>query len=220
MVHFVGAGPGASDLITVRGDRLLREADVVIYAGSLVNPELLKGCRTDCAVYDSAYMTLEEVLEVIRDAERRGEMTVRLHTGDPSIYGAIREQMDALDRMGIAYDVCPGVSSFCGAAAALNLEYTLPEVSQSVIITRMEGRTKVPEKESIQSFAAHQATMVLFLSTGLLEELSGELIVGVTKRTPRRPLSIRQAGRKRRFTDAPWAHWRRRPGRRESPGRR
>ena len=112
MVHFVGAGPGASDLITVRGDRLLREADVVIYAGSLVNPELLKGCRTDCAVYDSAYMTLEEVLEVIRDAERRGEMTVRLHTGDPSIYGAIREQMDALDRMGIAYDVCPGVSSF------------------------------------------------------------------------------------------------------------
>ena len=178
MVHFVGAGPGASDLITVRGDRLLREADVVIYAGSLVNPELLKGCRTDCAVYDSAYMTLEEVLEVIRDAERRGEMTVRLHTGDPSIYGAIREQMDALDRMGIAYDVCPGVSSFCGAAAALNLEYTLPEVSQSVIITRMEGRTKVPEKESIQSFAAHQATMVLFLSTGLLEELSGELIVG------------------------------------------
>ena len=178
MVHFVGAGPGASDLITVRGDRLLREADVVIYAGSLVNPELLKGCRTDCAVYDSAYMTLEEVLEVIRDAERRGEMTVRLHTGDPSIYGAIREQMDALDRMGIAYDVCPGVSSFCGAAAALNLEYTLPEVSQSVIITRMEGRTKVPEKESIRSFAAHQATMVLFLSTGLLEELSGELIVG------------------------------------------
>ena len=156
MVHFVGAGPGASDLITVRGDRLLREADVVIYAGSLVNPELLKGCRTDCAVYDSAYMTLEEVLEVIRDAERRGEMTVRLHTGDPSIYGAIREQMDALDRMGIAYDVCPGVSSFCGAAAALNLEYTLPEVSQSVIITRMEGRTKVPEKESIRSFAAHQ----------------------------------------------------------------
>ena len=178
MVHFVGAGPGASDLITVRGDRLLREADVVIYAGSLVNPELLKGCRTDCAVYDSAYMTLEEVLEVIRDAERRGEMTVRLHTGDPSIYGAIREQMDALDRMGIAYDVCPGVSSFCGAAAALNLEYTLPEVSQSVIITRMEGRTKVPEKESIRSFAAHQATMVLFLSTGLLEELSGELIAG------------------------------------------
>lgn len=156
MVHFVGAGPGASDLITVRGDRLLREADVVIYAGSLVNPELLKGCRTDCAVYDSAYMTLEEVLEVIRDAERRGEMTVRLHTGDPSIYGAIREQMDALDRMGIAYDVCPGVSSFCGAAAALNLEYTLPEVSQSVIITRMEGRTKVSEKESIRSFAAHQ----------------------------------------------------------------
>ena len=184
MVHFVGAGPGASDLITVRGDRLLREADVVIYAGSLVNPELLKGCRTDCAVYDSAYMTLEEVLEVIRDAERRGEMTVRLHTGDPSIYGAIREQMDALDRMGIAYDVCPGVSSFCGAAAALNLEYTLPEVSQSVIITRMEGRTKVPEKESIQSFAAHQATMVLFLSTGLLEELSGELIVGYKEDPP------------------------------------
>ena len=151
---------------------------MVIYAGSLVNPELLKGCRTDCAVYDSAYMTLEEVLEVIRDAERRGEMTVRLHTGDPSIYGAIREQMDALDRMGIAYDVCPGVSSFCGAAAALNLEYTLPEVSQSVIITRMEGRTKVSEKESIRSFAAHQATMVLFLSTGLFGGTFRELIAG------------------------------------------
>lgn len=178
MVHFVGAGPGAWDLITVRGERLLREADVIIYAGSLVNKELLQVKKEDCAVYDSAYMTLEEVLKVMEEAEKCGKMTVRLHTGDPSLYGAIKEQMDELDRRGISYDICPGVSSFSGAAAALKLEYTLPEVSQSVIITRMEGRTKVPEKESIRSFAAHRATMVLFLSTGLLKELTGELLAG------------------------------------------
>lgn len=178
MVHFVGAGPGACDLITVRGERLLREADVIIFAGSLVNPELLKVKKETCQVYDSAYMTLEEVIDVMTDAEKNGKKTVRLHTGDPSLYGAIKEQMDVLDQKGIPYEVCPGVSSFSGAAAALGLEYTLPEVSQSVIITRMEGRTKVPEKESIRSFAAHQATMVLFLSTGLLEQLSKELVAG------------------------------------------
>ena len=175
MVHFVGAGSGAVDLITVRGDRLLRQADVIIYAGSLVNPELLKGRKENCLVYDSAKMTLEEVLSVIEEAEKRGDMTVRLHTGDPCLYGAIREQMDALDERGIAY---PGVSSFCGAAAALNLEYTLPGISQSVVITRMEGRTPVPEREKIASFASHGATMVIFLSTGLLKELSRELIRG------------------------------------------
>lgn len=178
MVHFVGAGSGAVDLITVRGDRLLRQADVIIYAGSLVNPELLKGRKENCLVYDSAKMTLEEVLSVIEEAEKRGDMTVRLHTGDPCLYGAIREQMDALDERGIAYQVCPGVSSFCGAAAVLNLEYTLPGISQSVVITRMEGRTPVPEREKIASFASHGATMVIFLSTGLLKELSRELIRG------------------------------------------
>ena len=178
MIHFVGAGSGAPDLITVRGQKYLQEADVIIYAGSLVNPQLLDYAKEGCEIYNSAKMTLEEVLEVMYRAEEQGRTTVRLHTGDPSLYGAIREQMDPLDEKGIAYDYCPGVSSFCGAASALNLEYTLPDVSQSVIITRMAGRTPVPEKESIESFAAHQATMVVFLSTGMLEELSRRLIAG------------------------------------------
>lgn len=178
MVNFVGAGPGAPDLITVRGQKLLSEADVIIYAGSLVNPQLLSYAKEGCRIYNSATMTLEEVLEVMYAAEAEGQMTVRLHTGDPCLYGAIREQMDALDEKGIAYTDCPGVSSFCGAAAALNLEYTLPDVSQSVIITRMAGRTPVPEKEEIASLAAHQATMVVFLSTGMLEKLSERLITG------------------------------------------
>ena len=178
MVHFVGAGSGAPDLITLRGKKFLEEADVVIYAGSLVNPQLLEYTKENCEIYNSAKMTLEEVLDVIFAAEEKGLTTVRLHTGDPSLYGAIREQMDVLKEKNIAFDYCPGVSSFCGAASALNLEYTLPDVSQSVIITRMEGRTPVPEKESIQSFAAHQATMVVFLSTGMLEELSRRLIEG------------------------------------------
>lgn len=178
MIHFVGAGSGAPDLITVRGQRLLQEADVIIYAGSLVNPQLLEEKKAGCEIYNSAFMTLEEVLEVMKRAEAEGKETVRLHTGDPCIYGAIREQMDALDELQISYDTCPGVSAFCGAASALNLEYTLPDVSQSVIITRMAGRTSVPEKESIASFAAHQATMVIFLSTGLLEQLSEQLIAG------------------------------------------
>lgn len=178
MVNFVGAGPGAPDLITVRGQKLLSEADVIIYAGSLVNPQLLSYAKEGCRIYNSATMTLEEVLEVMYAAEAEGQMTVRLHTGDPCLYGAIREQMDALDEKGIAYTDCPGVSSFCGAAAALNLEYTLPDVSQSVIITRMAGRTPVPGKEEIASLAAHQATMVVFLSTGMLEKLSERLIAG------------------------------------------
>lgn len=178
MIHFVGAGSGAADLITLRGKRFLEEADVVIYAGSLVNPQLLEYTKEGSSIYNSAKMTLEEVLEMMTTAEQEGKNTVRLHTGDPCLYGAIREQMDILDEKGIAYDYCPGVSSFCGAASALNLEYTLPNVSQSVIITRMAGRTPVPEKESIESFAAHHATMVVFLSTGLLEELSKRLIAG------------------------------------------
>ena len=143
MVHFVGAGPGAPDLITVRGKQYLEEADVIIYAGSLVNPQLLEYSKDVCTIHNSAKMTLEEVISVIENAEAEGKMTVRLHTGDPCIYGAIREQMDILDEKGISYDYCPGVSAFCGAASALNLEYTLPEISQSVIITRMEGRTPV-----------------------------------------------------------------------------
>lgn len=178
MIHFVGAGPGAPDLITVRGQRLLQEADQVIYAGSLVNPELLKLTKEGCRIYNSAVMTLEEVLIQMQEGEEKGWMTVRLHTGDPSLYGAVREQMDRLDELGISYDSCPGVSSFSGAAAALNLEYTLPDVSQSVVITRMEGRTPVPEKEKVRSFAGHQSTMVLFLSAGLLKELEAELLTG------------------------------------------
>ncbi len=178
MIHFVGAGSGAPDLITIRGKKYLEEADVIIYAGSLVNPQLLDDAKEGAKIYNSAKMTLEEVLEVMFQAEHNGHTTVRLHTGDPSLYGAIREQMDVLDEKGIAYDYCPGVSSFCGAASALNLEYTLPDVSQSVIITRMAGRTPVPPKESIESFAAHQATMVVFLSTGMLPELSRRLVEG------------------------------------------
>ena len=178
MIHFVGAGSGAADLITVRGKKYLEKADVIIYAGSLVNPVLLDETKGGCRIYNSAKMTREEVLEVMFQAEKEGKMTVRLHTGDPCLYGAIREQMDVLDERGIAYDYCPGVSSFSGAASALNLEYTLPGVSQSVVITRMAGRTPVPEKESIESFAAHHATMVVFLSAGMLDELSGRLIAG------------------------------------------
>lgn len=177
-VHFVGAGSGAPDLITVRGQKYLAETDVIIYAGSLVNPQLLENAKEDCEIYNSAKMTLDEVLEVIVKANKEGKDVVRLHTGDPCIYGAIREQMDRLDEEQIAYDYCPGVSAFCGAASALDLEYTLPDISQSVIITRMAGRTPVPEKESIESFAAHEATMVVFLSTGMLDELSQRLIAG------------------------------------------
>lgn len=178
MIAFVGAGSGAADLIAVRGQRYLEEADLIVYAGSLVNPALLDVKKETCEVYNSALMTLEEVLDVMVRAEKEGKKVVRLHTGDPCLYGAIREQMDALDAQGIAYEYCPGVSSFCGAAAALDAEYTLPGISQSVVITRMAGRTPVPERESIRSFAAHQATMVIFLSTGMLPRLQEELIAG------------------------------------------
>ena len=178
MVHFVGAGSGAVDLITVRGARLLSEADVVIYADSLVNPDLLSYTKAGCEIHDSAKMTLEQVIEVIKRAEQDGKITVRLHTGDSSIYGAVREQFDELQELGIEYDVCPGVSSFCGAAASLKTEYTLPDVSQTVIITRTAGRTPVPERESIRALAAHQSTMVLFLSTSLTERLQADLLAG------------------------------------------
>ncbi len=185
MVDFVGAGPGAADLITVRGRKLLQEADCVIYAGSLVNPELLTYTKKDCMIYNSATMHLEQVLRVMEEMEAAGKHTVRLHTGDPSLYGAVREQMDALEKRGISYNVCPGVSSFCGAAAALRAEYTLPGVSQSVIITRMEGRTPVPEREQLHLLAVHGATMVLFLSSGMTAQVQEELLRGgYTQETP------------------------------------
>ena len=178
MVHFVGAGSGAVDLITVRGKKLLEKADVIIYAGSLVNPELLDYAKEDCIILNSATMTLDEVIDVMKKADEENKDIVRLHTGEPSIYGAVREQMDELDKLGISYDSCPGVSACFGAASILNLEYTLPEVSQSLIITRMEGRTSVPEMESIESFAAHQASMAIYLSAGMLDELGRRLIKG------------------------------------------
>ena len=178
MVHFVGAGCGAADLIPLRGKRLIENADVVIYAGSLVSAELLDYAKKDCKIHNSAYMTLDEVIAVMQKAESEGKDTVRLHTGDPGIFGAIREQIDRLEALGISCDVCPGVSSFCGAAAALRAEYTLPDVSQTVIITRMAGRTPVPASESIPSLASHGATMVIFLSTGMLPALSRQLIEG------------------------------------------
>ena len=178
MIHFVGAGPGAPDLITLRGAKLLGSAGMIIYAGSLVNPELLKLAPKDCEIYNSASMTLDEVIEKLKSAHDRSFDAVRLHTGDPSIYGAIREQMDRLKALGIPYDITPGVSSFCAAAAAAEAEYTLPSVSQTVIITRMEGRTPVPPREKLSSLAAHQASMALFLSSGLMEATCAALLEG------------------------------------------
>ena len=175
MVYFVGAGPGASDLITVRGMKLLGLADIVIYAGSLVNPELLEFCKKGCQIYDSSTMVLEEVIDVMRESERKNMMTVRLHTGDPSIFGAVREQMDELDRLGISYESCPGVSSFCGAAASLNMEYTLPGISQKVTLERIAGRTPVPEG----------VTRIFFLSASHADKLVESLLEeGVPKNMP------------------------------------
>lgn len=179
MVHFVGAGCGAADLITLRGKRLIEEADVIIYAGSLVNTELLDGVKPGTVLYNSAEMTFEEILDVIFAAEKKGSVIVRLHSGDPCLYGAIGEQMAALEEHQIPYDICPGVSAFCGAAAALKTEYTLPDVSQSVIITRVPGKSgAVPEGERIRALAAHHSTMVVFLSTGHLAYLEQELMAG------------------------------------------
>lgn len=183
MIYFVGAGPGAVDLITIRGGVLLGKADVVIYAGSLVNPELLKLTKPGCKVHNSAGMTLQEVIQVMTSEDGEDKVLVRLHTGDPSLYGAIKEQMDILDSRGLSYSVVPGVSSFSGAAAALKAEYTLPNVSQTVILTRMEGRTPVPPEERISKLASHRATMVLFLTSSLIENLAGELLEGGYKVT-------------------------------------
>lgn len=184
MVYFVGAGAGDPELLTIKGKRLIDNADVVIYAGSLVNPEVLKDVKKGCAVYDSAGMNLEEVLDVMKAAEAEGKTTVRVHTGDSSIYGAIREQLDALDKLNIEHEVVPGVSSFLAAAAAMQKEYTLPDVTQTVILTRMEGRTPVPERESIEELAKHRTTMVLFLSVGMIDELVMKLKTSYPETTP------------------------------------
>ena len=208
MVHFVGAGSGAPDLITVRGKRLLMEADVIIYAGSLVNPALLDDRKEGAKVYNSATMTLEEVIAVMAEAEEAGQTTVRLHTGDPCIYGAIREQMDALEARGIEYDTTPGVSSFLAAAAALNIEYTLPDVSQSVVITRMEGRTPVPGRESIESFAAHRASMAIFLSAGRRSFPGGCWRAAMRDRHLRRS-STRRRGPTSASSSVRWGRWHR-----------
>ncbi len=178
MIYFIGAGPGAVDLITVKGKELLEKADLIIYAGSLINPGLLHYAKPGCVLLDSAKMTLEEVIAAMVPAAQEGRLVVRLHTGDPSVYGAHREQIDLLRSYNLDFEIVPGVSSFCAAAASLQAEYTLPHVSQSVIITRMEGRTAVPHRQKIADYAAHQATMVIFLSSGMLEKLQNELMKG------------------------------------------
>lgn len=184
MVHFIGAGPGDPELLTIKGKKLIDSADVIIYAGSLVNKKVLDDRKESAVVYNSAYMTLPEVIQVMKAAEEKGQSVARVHTGDPSIYGAIREQMDALDALGISYEVVPGVSSFLAAAASMKKEYTLPGVSQTVILSRLEGRTPVPEKEKILSLAKHHATMIIFLSVGKIEVLVQLLSESYEKDTP------------------------------------
>ncbi len=177
-VFFVGAGPGDPELITVKGQRLLGQADIIIYAGSLVNPALLSLAKNGAAIYNSASMTLAEVIAVMEQGVKENKLVVRLHTGDPSIYGAIQEQMDALAPKNITFEVVPGVSSFLATAAALKQEYTLPDVSQTVIITRLEGRTPVPDKEKLAKLASHEATMCIFLSVHMLDNVVQELVEG------------------------------------------
>ena len=178
MISFIGAGPGDPELLTLKGKRLIDDADVIIYAGSLVNPEVLAGHKEGAKIYNSALMDLDEVIDVMEAAEKEGKKCVRVHTGDPAIYGAHREQMDRLDKLGIKYEVIPGVSSFLGTAAVLNKEYTLPGKSQTVILTRMEGRTPMPEKEKLVDLAKHHASMVIFLSVGFMDELTKQLLEG------------------------------------------
>lgn len=177
-VHFVGAGPGDKELITLKGYKLLSNADVVVYAGSLVNPALLEYCKEGCEIHNSASMDLFEIVDVMEKGIKAGKSVVRLQTGDFSIYGSIREQVEVLAKSGVDYDCTPGVSSFLGASSALGVEYTVPEISQSVIITRMEGRTPVPSKESIESFAQHQTSMVIFLSVQEISKVVSRLMEG------------------------------------------
>lgn len=178
MVSFVGAGPGDVDLITVKGRKLLSEADVVIYAGSLVSKEQMKYCKSGCEIYNSASMTLDEVIDVFIKSDRAGKKVVRLHTGDPTIYGAIKEQMDELTKFGIEYEVIPGVSSFTASCARIKKEFTLPGVSQSIIITRLKGKTDVPEAEDLEKLASYKAAMAIFLSVQNIDEVVKKLICG------------------------------------------
>ncbi len=178
MISFIGAGPGDPKLITLKGKMLIDQADVIIYAGSLVNPAVLEGHKENATIYDSAYMDLDQVIEVMRLAEAEGKKVVRVHTGDPAIYGAHREQMDRLDELNITYEVIPGVSSAFATAAALNAEYTMPGKSQTVIFTRMEGRTPMPEGEKLEDLAKHHATMVIFLSIGFMDRMVEQLLAG------------------------------------------
>ena len=184
MIRFIGAGPGDPELLTIKGKRYIDEADVIVYAGSLVNPEVLKDAKEGAKIYNSATMTLEEVIDVMAEAEQKGLHVVRVHTGDPAIFGAHREQMDRLDALGIEYEVIPGVSSFLGVAAVLKKEYTLPNVSQTVILTRMEGRTAMPEGEKLRDLAKHHATMIIFLSISMIEKLAEELSEEYGEDTP------------------------------------
>ncbi len=178
MISFVGAGPGNVDLITIRGRALIEEADVVIYAGSLVSKEHLDFCKEGSKTYNSASMTLEEVIQIMGEGHEKGLKIVRLHTGDPTIYGAIREQMDLLDEKNIEYEVVPGVSSFTAACASIKREFTLPDISQTIILTRIKGRTPVPEDEDLVSLARHKASMAIFLSVQAIEKVVEELIEG------------------------------------------
>lgn len=175
MVYFIGAGPGDVDLITVKGRNTIEKADVVIYAGSLVSQEHMSYCKPECKIYNSAAMTLEEVIEVIVEAEKENKTVVRLHTGDPAIYGAIKEQMDELDIHEIAYEVIPGVSSFTAAASVIKKEFTLPSVTQTVILTRVEGRTPVPETEDLEKLASIGASMAIFLSISMIDKVVAKL---------------------------------------------
>lgn len=177
-IYFVGAGPGDKELITLKGYKLLSKADIVIYAGSLVNPELLDYCRKGCLLYDSATMSLEEIIEVMSEGAGQDKLVVRLQTGDISIYGSIREQAEELKKLNIEYESIAGVSSFLGAAASLGIEYTVPEISQSLIITRMEGRTPVPELEKLELFAKHKTSMAIFLSVQGIEKVVEKLLEG------------------------------------------
>lgn len=178
MISFIGAGPGDPELLTLKGKRLIDDADVIVYAGSLVNPAVLSSSKATAEIYNSATMDLNEVIEVMSKAEKAGKKVVRVHTGDPAIYGAIREQMDRLDKLDIKYEVVPGVSSVFACAAALKKEFTLPDVTQTVILTRMEGRTPMPEKEKLKDLARHHATMAIFLSIGFLDEMTRQLLEG------------------------------------------
>jgi len=183
-VYFIGAGPGDPELITVKGQRLVKQADIIIYAGSLVPKAVIEDHKEGAEIYNSAGMSLDEVIDVMTEGVKNNKMIARVHTGDPSIYGAHREQMDLLDKENITYEVIPGVSSFVASAAAIKKEFTLPSISQTVICTRMEGRTPVPEKEKLRLLASHQASMAIFLSVQKIEDVVEELVVHYPKTTP------------------------------------